>query len=359
VTETIKLTKNLDRLINAFLQHRKSSRKIVLFPHVGVDGDALGSGLALRSILCRCGVFCDVLIDEVVPEDLHFVPGAEDAVVYDETDKRFTPETIALAVAFDCHESSRLGRRQDLFERILNKAAIDHHVIGETPVNELAVIRESASSTGELVYEIACMLERKEGKSLFDRDSAVQLLTGIVSDTGGFSYSNTTPEALKATADLLRFNPDLPWIHYELFDKVSLPTLYVKGEIFGRIRADLDGQIISSTVPLSILERCGSGEYALNTIPSELKKVDGSKVIFLLRETEDEEIRVNIRSDESLNAAKFAKEFGGGGHARAAGLTLTGVSLDEAREHLVARAKVILLQDAEAAGEVETAGKND
>lgn len=168
-------------------------------------------------------------------------------------------------------------------------------------------------------------------------------MVGIVLDIGRFSFSNVTGETFAVASALMIYQPHIVQINYELFDRTDLSALRMRGLVFARIRAYDAGAILTSTVPLRLIEACGSTEYDLNTIPADMRKVGGVAIVFLIRETKiPGELRVNIRTDQRVHAAEFAKRFAGGGHARAAGLTLVNMTLKEAEQLLVATARDVL-----------------
>jgi len=331
-TGKMKTAVNLDQLAARLLEAR--GKRVLLLPHVGADGDAIGSALALRRLLNKAGVSADVLVDEPVPEVLHFIP--ESAAIVQVTDAAdHDPTAYDFSLLVDCHESDRIGRRAPLFEATEGRGSLDHHVYQIEP-GDFDVIDPTKSSTSEMVYLLLKVFETMTGETFLDAIMANQMASGIVSDTGRFSYSNATPGTFRVTAELVDHGADLVTASYELFDRISLNALRMKGLVLARAKSHADGLILVSTIPQKLIDVCNSSDYDLNTIPSELRNVSDVAVVFLIRETtEAGVIRVNIRSDERLNAAHLANRFGGGGHARAAGLTLRNLTLEQAAEQLI------------------------
>ena len=315
-------------------------RRVLICPHVGVDGDALGSALGLRRALCRLDIATDVIIDEEVPASLSFIPDAEEAICIDDVERIAIDYDFGLLL--DCHELVRIGKRAPLFARVPEMGIVDHHV-SDAELSDLAVIDTSMSSTAEMIFHLVQALETATETSLLDQSLADQLMAGIVSDTGRFSFSNVTGETFAVASALMIYQPHIVQINYELFDRTDLSALRMRGLVYARIRAYDAGAILTSTVPLRLIEACGSTEYDLNTIPADMRKVGGVAIVFLIRETKiPGELRVNIRTDQRVHAAEFAKRFAGGGHARAAGLTLVNMTLKEAEQLLVATARDVL-----------------
>lgn len=312
-------------------------RRVLICPHVGVDGDALGSALALRHALMSLGIITDVIIDEEVPPSLLFIPDGEEAICIDDVDVDAVAYDFGLLL--DCHELARIGKRGPLFARVPESGIVDHHV-SDRELGELDVIDISMSSTAEMIYHLIQALSDLTNISLFDQDVADQLMAGMISDTGRFSFSNVTAGTFAVASALMAYRPHVVQISYELFDRTDLSALRMRGLVYARINSYDDGVILTSTVPMRLIEACGSTEYDLNTIPADMRKVDGVAVVFLIRETTvPGELRVNIRTDQRVHAAELAMRFSGGGHARAAGLTLMNMDLKEAEQLLVATAR--------------------
>ena len=157
---------------NAFAKYRRCSlslrnteEPIGIFPHLGADGDALGSGLGLMLALRSLGLRADLLLDEEPTEQLKFLPRLDLVTVYAPEMLEDYRRTIKLAIAVDCHQAYRMGLRGELFESVSVRAIIDHHV-HEGDYGELAVIKVSASSTAELIFDFIELLEQRRGKDL-------------------------------------------------------------------------------------------------------------------------------------------------------------------------------------------------
>ncbi len=329
---------NLEYLADRLIQEKKG---VLLLPHVGVDGDALGSSLAISRMLTKLNVKNAVLTDESVPDSLGFIPESETALFF-QKDEADAYADYGFALLIDGHEKNRVGKRSVLVSERLDKGSIDHHE-SHMEMGALDVVDKTSSSTAELVYQLAMVLGEKTGLSLIDQTVASQLMAGIISDTGRFSYSNVTPLTFQIASDLLTYKPDIVSISFDLFERTNLGALRMKGLVFARAKVYNRGRILVSTVPLRLIEACDSTEYHLNTIPSELRNVSGVAAVFLIRETANPgEIRVNIRTDERIHAADLAKRYNGGGHARAAGLTVNDSTLDAVTAMMIEAASGLL-----------------
>ncbi|MHB1484575.1 MAG: DHH family phosphoesterase [Saccharofermentanales bacterium] len=337
-----------------------STSAIGIFPHVGVDGDCLGSALALKSALIKLDRNVRVMTDEPVPKNFFFLPGIKDVTVYsslkdiekkDDTDAVRHEDGSTVKTAFldfgilvDCSQASRTGKYAGIFNDSRNKIVIDHHFTSVCEV-QYCYIDSSASATGELIYNLIKNLETISGKELFSYESAIYLMTAIISDTGGFRYSNTNKEAFGIAFDLFsRFPIDLEEINYQLLEKQSLTHICLRGKAYEAAQFHEDNRIVLCPITQEMLDICHATEEDVEGICSELKNIDGVTVAFVMRQRSNGDIRVNIRSSELFDSAGFASLFDGGGHMRAAGFTLKGYAMQDANELIISRCKAVLVK---------------
>ena len=323
-------------LADKLLALRSGSGAVYLYPHVSVDGDAIGSALALGLALEKAGVPFLLPLDEPIPGKLVFMPALDRITMIPQADPAVSLtgsvcQQIALAV--DCSGADRLGLRRDLFQQAPCQMALDHHV-SERPAGPGYIIDTTAAATGELVFDLIGCLEQKTGQALLDTISAALLMTAIVSDTGSFVYSNTSSRTFAIASRLMSYPLDLRTITYELFDRSSTAKLRLRGRIFSEAVFSHNGRIVDATVDQRLMDECLATDNDLDGIISDLRNVSGIDAAFLIRCRPDGSLRVNIRSSERFDAAAFAATFGGGGHPRAAGMTLSGMALDEAASRI-------------------------
>ncbi|HHU07538.1 MAG TPA: bifunctional oligoribonuclease/PAP phosphatase NrnA [Clostridiaceae bacterium] len=338
------LEKRLHNILNEILPLRNTADEVFIFPHVGADGDALGSGLSLAAALNTLNIKALVLADEEPISSLEFLPRQDLLRVFAPDELEHYIKRINIAIAVDCHQSERMEMRGELFERAPIKIIMDHHV-HDGDLGELALMNTEASSTSELVFDFIEALERETGEELFNQDLATLIVTGLVTDTGRFSFPTTTARAFEQMACLKHFKPDTTRIYYELYERITLPQALVRGEVLSRIKCSSEQGVIVSSVSREILRKAGAVDGDLETLPSEMRMVEGVKVAFLLRETAvPGEVRVNIRSNDCFDSAAFALRYNGGGHVRAAGMTLYNTSLEAAEELILSEAAKTLEQ---------------
>ncbi|HHX19237.1 MAG TPA: bifunctional oligoribonuclease/PAP phosphatase NrnA [Clostridiaceae bacterium] len=325
------------RLLEVVLDLASEGGSIAFLPHERFDPDAIGASISLAEVFRAIGCKTTVLTDAEPPALMSHLPLLETLQVFE---PGLTCSSFDLALAIDCHETDRVGARAECLTQSRLRGSVDHHVIS-SDLGRLDFVVPSASSTCELAFEIIWDLELHLAKPLFNKDIAVLLLAGAITDTGRYAYSSTTPLAFRQAAFLLeRFDVDLTTLHHELFDRTTVGRLQIKGDIFSRIVTIEGGRILVASVTCDMLERRGVTDNDLTNFASEMRAADGVEVAFLFIEMENPPgVRINIRSNGCFNAAKFAIQFGGGGHVRAAGVTLNNTALDEAKELILQEAK--------------------
>ncbi|MDD3503330.1 MAG: DHHA1 domain-containing protein [Eubacteriales bacterium] len=320
-------------IMNRLLEAREKKDCVYLYPHVGADGDALGSSLALLLVLKKLHIPSRLLLDEPVSPKLGFLPHldapevfAEGRIVEFETEQK-----IALAV--DCADSERTGRRQVIFDSAEVKMALDHHVSsGES--GGLRYIDAHAAAAAEIIADLIADFEQHLNMTLMDRSIATLLMAALISDTGRFVYSNTTSRSFRTAAWLMEYEPDIRMITYQLFDLNSQTRLRLTGRIFTDTEFCCDGRLAIALVDQNLLSEYGATEHDLEGIVSQLRNVEGVEVSFVLRQHTNGDIKVNIRSSDGFNASEFARSYGGGGHPKAAGMTLKSQNLQQTAQQL-------------------------
>ena len=305
--------KNLKRAIEKILQ----SRTICVACHENPDGDAIGSLVALGKGLTKLGKQVFLLSPDGVPSHLAFIAD------WARIDSQPPSDTLDLLILVDAESPQRLGTTSPPQSR--NLLIIDHHP--SYPSSILKIVDEKASSTAEIIYEILKKLSIHPDPLIIEA-----LLVGIISDTGGLRFPNTTPKALKIVAQLMKMGGNLSDIYRKLYEERNEGYIKVLGEVLLRAKLLYGGKVIVSHIKASDRERYKIEEKDLEGIVDYLRIIKGWEVIILLREIK-EGVKVSLRS-RSLDVGKFAKLFDGGGHKEAAGCNLP-LPLEEAERKLL------------------------
>jgi len=284
----------------------------VMVSHVKPDGDTLGAGLALGLALKRLGKRVHYFQQDPVPRNLRFM--ADTQYVSREIPADL-PED-ALWVFCDMSNAARAGEFLPKLER-KNILDVDHH-LGNEHFGELNYVLTGECSTGTCVMHLLRALEVP-----VDADIATCLLTTIMTDTGGFMHSNTTPEVLQLSAELMRLGANKEEITQEIFANKRLAALKLLGRALDEATVEQDGRYIWSYVDDAMLAQCGADGEDTEEIVNHLRSVEGVEVAALFKHF-DGEIRVSLRSSGRINVQAAAARLGGGGHFRASGLTYVG-----------------------------------
>ena len=216
--------------------------------------------------------------------------------------------------------NSGSGPFAPLLRQAAHTVCIDHHVSNDA-FAELNYIRPEASSTSELVYTL--LEDEKISKAC-----AEALYMGIAHDTGVFQYSCTSPETMEAAAQLLRKGID----GSEIIEKTYFEKTYIQNQILGRALLEsmlvLEKQVVVSVVSRKEMEFFEAVPSDLEGIVAQLRQTKGVEVAIFLHETDTREYKVSLRSKGKVNVSSIAQYFGGGGHVRAAGVTMKGSAHD-------------------------------
>jgi phosphoesterase RecJ-like protein len=284
----------------------------VMVSHVKPDGDTLGAGLALGLALKRLGKRVAYFQQDSVPRNLRFLPDAE--LVTRELPADLPEDT--LFVFCDMSDWRRAGEYLPPVDRA-NMLDIDHH-LGNSLFGKLNLVLEQECSTGSVVMHILRGL-----RVPIDSRIATCILATIMTDTGGFMHSNTTPEALELSAELIRLGADKEQITEEIFLRKRVAATKLLARIVEAMRFEHGGRYCYSYVDDAMLVETGADGEDTEDMVNTLLGQDDVDVAALFKAIEGE-IRVSLRSGGRINVQAAAGRLGGGGHFRASGLTYHG-----------------------------------
>ncbi len=288
----------------------KSHQSFYLAAHQSPDGDTLGSCLALRAALLGMGKEATVVCPDPVPAAVRFLVGADTVTG---TEGIEPPKEAVLFI--DCADHKRTGKLQATLETAPYQFCIDHHGTNPKTTKDGDWVEE-VSASGELVLRLLHALNVPITKEI-----ATALYTAIITDTGNFSYSNTTADAFCAAADLLGYGIDLPELNRVLFREMPLRKAKLIAYTLGHMELSADGRLNLCAVSAATLEALGATREDCEGLIDYLRDVDTVEAACFLKES-DGVVRVSMRSKRLCDVAAVAKRFGGGGHVHAAGCTL-------------------------------------
>lgn len=319
-----------------------TSKKVLIFIHKSMDGDCIGASCGMCEVIRNLGFDAGVVIGEEVIDKAAFLK-LNDYVIPLLDDASIDSAEVDVAIAVDSSVSSRMGDVGRVFDKASKKVIIDHHQTSEGSGDASFIVPE-ASSASELSYYVALELAKiakKEVSELVTNRAAQFFLTGIITDTGRFSYSNTRPETLVASSELMKLGAEISPVMYWFFDWQSKEELRISSYALSNARFDYDGKIASVAVKNEWFERFNASIDQIGSVVSKLRDVDGVVAAFVLRELPDGKVRVNMRSLAPFDCVKLATQYDGGGHIRAAGCTVEG-EIEMIREEIVNKAIELL-----------------
>lgn len=294
----------------------KESGEVALACHVNPDGDALGSLLAVSLGLRKLGARTWPSWGTSplsMPPAYAFLPGADTLVQPGDV-----PDAPVF-VALDCGAADRLGGLQDAAKRAPVLINVDHHP-GNEDFGTHNVVVTHASSTAEL----AAHLLMDAGVDI-DKDIATALYTGVVTDTGRFQYSNSTPDTLRLAADLLERGVSAPEVAIEVFESAPYGFLKLTGRILERAVLFEEQRFIYSWVERKDLDETGVAMDETEKLIDVIRATNVANVAAIFKEQPGGEYRVSLRSKGPVSVGAIARARGGGGHELAAGFTARDV----------------------------------
>lgn len=316
--------------LNRIIAILQESDKIVILPHVSADGDAIGSSLALAMTLRKIGKKPKVLLDEEIPYIYGFLPGREMAEVFTSRHDMFDT-----AVALDTGDLGRLGLRRSVFENASVTVNIDHHNTN-TEFGFHNYVNSGSSAVGEIVYDMI-----KKLGLVPDLDMATCLYVAVATDTGGFRFSNTTPLTHRIVSDLITAGVKVADVSQRIFDSNSYEKVKLTGAAISRLELLENGKVAVIALDYDLIKGTGAREEDCDGIINTARNIRGVEVAAMLRQWNNGEIKVNLRSSSYVDVSAIAGLYKGGGHKKAAGY-ITGGSLEDAKNRLLKDIKEVL-----------------
>jgi len=317
-------------ILRRIAEEIRSQDGFLVSSHVNPEGDAIGSILALGLALKGLGKRVEILNQDPTPEVLSFLPGAGEII-------HQAPENVSfdVALALDCGDKARLGEEFDKAKKIGKIINIDHHVSNHH-FGDINLVDPTASSASEIIFDLLRYIPVKMSPAV-----AENIYTGVLTDTGSFHYSHTSPKTFGVARACLLAGVD-PWkVAERVYENQPLARLRLLPLVLGTLEIEADGRIPYVVVTQRMMEQSGASAALTEDFISFPRSVKGSEVALLFREISPEEFRVSFRSRGRVDVARIAAEFQGGGHPQAAGCTVGG-NLSEVKGKVLERVKAAL-----------------
>ncbi len=293
----------------------KRYKRFLITAHVNLEGDSLGSQLAMKELLEALGKEAFIVDNDKVPEHYKFLPGARD--VSNNIDKRLDFDA---ALVLDCPTLKRIGRVRDIISKNTPVINIDHHISNER-FGYVNWVDANASSAGEMVYRLF-----KETGVHLTKEIALCLYIAILTDTGSFNYDNTSSVTHEIAGELLGYGLDPASVSENVYERRSVADIKFLGLVLATLKVNSTGEVAYLEITRSILRQTGVDVSKSEGFVNYARSIDKVKVAILFREDMKNKKRINVsfRSKGDVDVNKLASHFGGGGHVRASGCVMEG-----------------------------------
>jgi len=300
-------------MISEIIEAINEGRSFLITAHVRLDGDALGSELAMYLMLKKLGKDVVVYNQDHTPERYRFLPSAQNIV-----HNINNVEQYDVGIILDCSDLARVGDEEDKIGKIKRLINIDHH-ISNNGFCSLKMLDAHASSTGELVFR----LMREMGFKM-SKDICTNLYSAIITDTGSFRYSSTTNETFFAVGNLVENGADPQWSAENVYENDSPARLKLLAKALATLSLDLESKVGSLVVTQKDLLETGAAWEHTEGFVDIPRTVGGIEVSVLYTQRGENNFKLSLRSKAKVNVEKVAKKFGGGGHIHASACWMKG-----------------------------------
>ncbi|MBR3383445.1 MAG: bifunctional oligoribonuclease/PAP phosphatase NrnA [Clostridia bacterium] len=293
--------------LNSIIEGIRSFDRFSILTHVSPDGDTLGSGIAVQILLESLGKKAEVVCEEPVPHIYGYLPNAGRVVLPQEA------ASFECVIACDCADRQRFKKAEHIFENAKHTMVIDHHFTNKGYA-DANLIRPGASAACEVVFDLYKAMDIPVCP-----EAAVCIYTGIVTDTGNLTYSNTTPHAIRIVAELYENGLNITEINRNIYRTIPYVKTRLQGHVLSNMKLEAGGRIGIATVTVGEMEAFGATNEDCEGIVDSVRDVESVRVAIFIREGRDGTYKVSLRSKECADVGKIAGKYGGGGHAAAAG----------------------------------------
>lgn len=312
----------IERIRECFIE----ADRILVVSHLDPDGDALGSQLALGEYLRALTREVVLLRDSDIPERYAFLPGIENIRKADSLPSDFAVDT---AVILECPTIERVGTAARFLTDNVAVVQIDHHP-DALDLGSINWIETGMSSVGEMIFEYLTAVN-----AAITKDMATALYTAILTDTGRFRYPSTSRRTMEIGGALIEAGADPRRICDKVYFDMRPSTMILTGRVLNTIEFHLEDRACLLTLTRAMLEESGAGASEAEGIVDFTLYSRGVLAGALLRETDNGETKVSLRSKDGVNVGRIAARFGGGGHHAAAGCMIAQ-PIAEAKKTLLA-----------------------
>jgi bifunctional oligoribonuclease and PAP phosphatase NrnA len=314
-------------------------RRVALSTHMNADGDGCGSEAALARLLAQRGMDVRIVNPTPWPDLFDFL--LEGGITNATAMGPAALKDIDLLIVLDISDVKRLGALTETVRGLtVPKLVIDHHIASTDPAGNNVFTDVTACATGELVYDLACVLELD-----ITPDVATALYVAILTDTGSFRFSNTSPRCHGVAADLLAAGVDPEAMYVRIYASAPVGRVRLLAAVLSTLGVDESCGLAWLSMPAGMLERYDVRQEDLDGIVEHARSIAGTRMALFFRDLGYGKVKLSFRSTGAVDVNAFAQQYGGGGHAKAAGALIAG-TLDDVRERVIAAARQFLITNA-------------
>ena len=321
------------------LRRVRQGNRFLLTSHSNPDGDAIGSELGLARLLRRMGKGAVVWNRDETPTIYRPLPGSERVHNGAEPPAGF-PDVFDSIIILECPSPDRTGLEEHL--TALPVINIDHH-LGNQHYGAINWVDTAAPAVGEMIYRLAQGL-----KLTLEPETASCLYLTLVTDTGGFRFSNATPVAFEAAAALVRDGAHPEQVSQWLYESQPLPVMRLVGEMLQTLELHEDGRIATVRLTPEMFAKVGAAAGDSEGLIDYPRSIAGVEAVALVRQRDDGTYKVSLRSRGEVDVEKIARHHGGGGHRNAAGFAMEGEGGEIAKQVVAALAAALSAKGVEA-----------
>jgi phosphoesterase RecJ-like protein len=332
VVDLLTVSKERREAIERLAREFRAGRSVAISTHINADGDGCGSEVALARILAQKGMTVRIVNPTPWPDTYDFLLGKD---VVDATSEGSSALKKAdLLIVLDISDVKRLGNLSDTVRALkTSKIVIDHHIPSDEPPSQEMLADTTACATGELIYDLAITLDAE-----ITPEIAVALYVAILTDTGGFRFSNTSARCLAVASQLLAAGVEPEEMYRRLYASHPIGRLHLLRDALATLEVDPAYGISWISVAAGAAEEYGLKSEDLEGLAEHPRSVGGTRMAIFFRDLGHGKIKASFRSTGDVNVNEFARQFGGGGHAKAAGALIPG-TIDEVRHTVVNAAR--------------------
>ena len=323
--------------IERLARELRAGRSIVLSTHINSDGDGCGSETGLARMLAQRGMTVTIVNPTPWPEMFRFLLGDDVRMVELSDGGADVMRKADVVIVLDIADLRRLGKLADVVRALeIPKLVIDHHVPSDDPPSEETLSDTSACATGELVYDVGLVLG-------FDITPAIanSLYVALVTDTGGFRFSNTSPRCHAVAAQLLAEGVEPEEMYQRIYASMPVGRLTLLREALATLEVDPVYGLTWISVPAGATEKHNVRPEDLEGIAEYARSVAGTRMAIFFRDLGHNRVKISFRTTRGVDANAFAHQFGGGGHVKASGALVEG-SLDDVQKRVISAARLYL-----------------